>query len=191
MRVYVPSTLSVLQEAYDTGELAPAEVGAVPAYAVTRGLREWYVSDDVEELEYAALRSAAQASLELLAADPAAVRRRVVVAAEVADGSVVLVPQADGSAAGSGEPTVGAPDEVPGDVSGDVPGQVRVADSVPLAKTVAVHLDAADAERDVATAVDALDAAKAGDEAATAIVDGADDHELLWYATQEIPYLLG
>ncbi|WP_408996322.1 DUF6912 family protein, partial [Streptomyces scabiei] len=40
-------------------------------------------------------------------------------------------------------------------------------------------------------AADALGAADQGDDDAQFIVDGADDHELLWYATQEIPNLVG
>ena len=70
MRVYVPLTLPGLAEAYRTGELG---AGPLVAYAVTPALREWYVSDDIEELEYAALNRAALASLRLLAADPPAV----------------------------------------------------------------------------------------------------------------------
>ena len=84
MRVYVPLTLSGLAEAHRTGELGP---GPLDAYAVTPALREWYVSDDIEELEYAALSRAALASLRLLAADPGAPRRRVVVAVDVPDGA--------------------------------------------------------------------------------------------------------
>ncbi|MDX2896640.1 hypothetical protein PV439_35690, partial [Streptomyces scabiei] len=41
------------------------------------------------------------------------------------------------------------------------------------------------------TAAEALGAADQGDDDAQFIVDGADDHELLWYATQEIPNLVG
>lgn len=67
MRVYVPLTLPGLAEAHKTGELGS---GPLVAYAVTPALREWYLSDDIEELEYAALSRAALASLRLLAADP-------------------------------------------------------------------------------------------------------------------------
>ena len=89
MRVYVPLTLSGLAEAYKTGELGS---GPFVAYAVTPALREWYLSDDIEELEYAALNRAALAALRLLAADPGAVRRRVVVAVDVPDGAAVSDP---------------------------------------------------------------------------------------------------
>ncbi|MYR58210.1 hypothetical protein GTY54_18880, partial [Streptomyces sp. SID625] len=82
MRVYVPLTLPGLAAAHAAGELGPEPL---VAYAVTPALREWYVSDDLEELEYAALNRAALASLRLLAMDPEAPRRRVVVAVDVPD----------------------------------------------------------------------------------------------------------
>ncbi|MYR91729.1 hypothetical protein GTY41_44180, partial [Streptomyces sp. SID685] len=85
MRVYVPLTLPGLAEAHRTGELG---AGPFTGYAVTPALRAWYRSDDVEELEYAALGRAALASLRLLAADEDAPRRRIVVAVDVADGAV-------------------------------------------------------------------------------------------------------
>lgn len=54
----------------------------------------------------------------------------------------------------------------------------------------AVHVDADDAEADVAAAAAALAAADAGDDDARFTVDGAEDHELLWFGVQEIPGLL-
>ncbi len=54
--------------------------------------------------------------------------------------------------------------------------------AVPLAKAASVHVDAEDAEPDVAAAADALEAADGGDDDAQFVVDGADDHELLWFA---------
>ncbi|GAA2571774.1 MULTISPECIES: DUF6912 family protein [Streptomyces] len=168
MRVYVPLTLPGLAEAYRTGELGD---GPLLAYAVTPALREWYVSEDIEELEYAALSRAALASLRLLAADPGAPRRRVVVAVDVPDKAAAADPDRGLDPAALGE--------------------VRVAGTVPLAKAAAVHVDAADAEADVAAAAQALPAADGGDDDARFVVDGAEDHELLWYATQEIPHLIG
>ncbi|MDN3263929.1 hypothetical protein QWJ26_29790 [Streptomyces sp. CSDS2] len=167
MRVYVPLTLPALAEAHRTGQLGS---GPFVAYAVTPALREWYLSEDIEELEYAALGRAALASLRLLAADPDAVRRRVVVAVDVPDG------------AASADPDRG--------LEPSALGQVTVTVSVPLAKAAAVHVDAEDAEADVAAAARALPAADGGDDDARFVVDGADDHELLWYATQEIPNLV-
>ncbi|MGY1582700.1 DUF6912 family protein [Streptomyces sp. MN13] len=168
MRVYVPLTLPGLAEAYKTGELG---AGPLLAYAVTPALREWYLSDDIEELEYAALGRAALASLRRLAEDAAAPRRRVVVAVDVPDGAAVADPDRALDPAALGE--------------------VRVAGAVPLAKAASVHVDAEDAEADVAAAVQALEAADGGDDDAQFVVDGADDHELLWFATQEIPNLVG
>lgn len=168
MRVYVPLNLSGLAEAYKAGELGP---GPLLAYAVTPGLREWYLSDDMEELEYAALNRAALASLRLLAADPGAPRRRVVVAVDVPDGTATADPDRTLDPAALGE--------------------VRVTGTVSLARAAAVHVDAEDAEKDVTAAAQALGAADAGDDDAQFVVDGADDHELLWYATQEIPNLVG
>ncbi|MCS0602582.1 hypothetical protein NX794_15385 [Streptomyces sp. LP11] len=162
MRVYVPLTLPGLAQAHRTGELGS---GSFVAYAVTPALREWYGSEDVEELEYAALGQAALASLRLLAADAEAARRRVVVAVDVSDGAV----------RGSGA---------------DAPGEVTVGQPVRLAKAAAVHVDADDAGADVAAAARALAAADGGDAGARSAVDGADDHELLWFATQEIPNLV-
>lgn len=168
MRVYVPLTLPRLAEAYKTGELG---TGPFVAYAVTPGLREWYLSDDIEELEYAALNRAALASLRLLAADPDAPRRRVVVAVDVPDGAASADPDRALDPAALGE--------------------VRVAGTVRLAKAAAVHADSGEAEQDVAAAAGALAAADAGDDDAQFVVDGAEDHELLWFATQEIPNLVG
>lgn len=168
MRVYVPLTLSGLAEAYKTGELG---AGPFVAYAVTPALREWYLSDDIEELEYAALNRAALASLRLLAGEPGTVRRRVVVAVDVPDRAAVADPDRGLDPAALGE--------------------VRVSGPVALAKAAAVHVDADDAGEDVSAAVDALGAADHGDDDAQFIVDGAEDHELLWFATQEIPNLVG
>jgi hypothetical protein len=75
-------------------------------------------------------------------------------------------------------------------VHGDDETAVALTLAVPLAECSSVHVDAADAEADVAAAIAALPAAEAGDPAAEAVTALAD-HELLWYATQEIADLLG
>ncbi|MET9809929.1 DUF6912 family protein [Streptomyces halstedii] len=168
MRVYVPLTLSALATAHGAGEIGP---GPLTAYAVTPSLREWYVSDDIEELEYAALNRAASASLRLIAGRPDEARRRVVVAVDVPDGEAV----AD-------------PDQI---LDASSLGEVRIARAVALAKAAAVHVDADDAEKDVTAAAAALGAADLGDDDARFTVDGAEDHELLWFGVQEIPGLIG
>ncbi|MGV9425352.1 DUF6912 family protein [Streptomyces sp. NPDC003656] len=167
MRVYVPLTLPGLAEAHRTGVLG---TGSFVAYAVTPELRQWCGSEDLEELEYAALGQAALASLRLLAADQSATPRRVVVAADVPDRAVKPGSDQDAELAELGE--------------------VMVTAEVPLAKAAAVHADAEDAEPDVAAAAAALAEADAGDDHDLAAVETADHHELLWYATQEIPALV-
>lgn len=167
MRVYVPLTLSALAAAHGAGEVGP---GPLTAYAVTPGLREWYVSDDIEELEYAALNRAASASLRLIAGRPQEARRRVVVALDVPDGAAVADPDLALDASSLGE--------------------VRIADAVALSKAAAVHVDGEDAEKDVTAAAAALGAADLGDDDAQFTVDGAEDHELLWFGIQEIPGLI-
>lgn len=168
MRVYVPLTLHGLAEAHGAGELG---AGPFTAYAVTPALREWYLSDDLEELEYAALNRAAQASLRLLAVHPEVARRRTVIAVDVPDADVRFDPDRS--------------------LDPSALGEVRLSKRVPLSDAAAVHLDSDDAESDVAAAAGALGAADAGDDDAQFTVDGAEDHELLWYATQEIPNLIG
>lgn len=168
MRVYVPLTLAGLAAAHRAGELGP---GPFTAYAVTPALREWYVSDDIEELEYAALSRAASASLRLIAGDPQAVRRRVVVAVDVPDNAAVADPDHILDASSLGEVTI--------------PAAVR------LTAAAAVHVDSGDADKDVTAAAAALGAADLGDDDAQFTVDGAEDHELLWFGVQEIPQLIG
>jgi hypothetical protein len=161
MRVYVPATLPALVTLWDAGALGPKPIRA---YAVTPTLREWYASGDLEELEYAAMSDAARASLRLLGEDPGAPRRRVVVAADVADDVVSWAVEGERAA-------------------------VVVDAALPLPTIAAVHIDAMEAGADIARAVAAMPAADSGDEDAQFIVDSAEGHELLWYATQEIPHL--
>jgi len=188
MRVYVPLTLPGLAEAHKTGELG---AGPLVAYAVTPALREWYLSDDTEELEYAALGRAALASLRLLDADPGAPRRRVVVAVDVPDRMAAVGAESGADRASGRAPHSDAPDAPGGPDAPDGPGEVRVSGTVRLAKAAAVHVDAPEAEADVTAAARALAAADGGDDDAQAVVDGAEDHELLWFAPQEVATLLG
>jgi Family of unknown function (DUF6912) len=162
MRVYLPSTLTALAAALRTGEVDP---GTSAGFAVTPTLREWYASGDLEELEYAALTEAARASLRLLAADPDAPPRRVVLVGEVPDGQIGR----------SGDH--------------DHPATVRVLAPVPFEAVLAGHIDDPDATDDVRAAVAALSAADDGDDDARFTVDGAEGHELMWYATQELKRL--
>jgi hypothetical protein len=162
MRVYVPTTTTGLRELLDNGEIGPAPL---TAFAVTPELREWYVDDNAEELEYAALHEAARGSLRLLDADAAAVRRRVVLAVDVADAGV----------------------EVRDDLDR---GVVRLAEPVPMAAIASVHIDDADAEPTIGLAVESIIAADLGDAGSQERVDDADGYELSWFANQEIGPLL-
>lgn len=138
-------------------------VGPVPlvAHAVTDAMRAAYGDTDEEDLEYLALSQAAQDSLALLGEeDP---MRRVVVAADADD--VVQI----------GEPE---------------PSVVRVDQVVPLAKVAAVHVDDETAEDSVSAAREAWGAAEDEDPEAVVAVERCRDHELGWWATQELPDLL-
>ena len=165
MRVYLASTLPALAAALQAGQIGPAPLAG---FAVTPALREWYASGDLEELEYVAMMHAARASLRLLAADPDAPRRRVVLAADMPEQQVGT------TAAGFDEPTL-----------------VEVLVPVPLDRVVSGHIDDEVAMPDVARAVAALPAADSGDDDARFVVDGAEGYELLWYASQELPHLAG
>ncbi|REE98486.1 DUF6912 family protein [Thermomonospora umbrina] len=159
MRVYLPSTIPHLARA-----LAAGEVGPVPlsGYAVTPALREWYAEGDTEELEYAAMAAAARASLRLLAEDPEAPPRRVVLAVEVPEG------------------------DVRAEAAGDERALVRVSGPVRVRDIAAGHVDDERATEDVRAAALAVPAADAGDPDAEFVVDGAEGHELMWFATQEL-----
>lgn len=162
MRVYVPGTWTTLSQLWDTGELGPAPLVGC---AVTPMLREWYLDDDVDELEYAAMAEAARMSLRLLPRDVKVPRRRVVIAAEMPAAAV-------------------EPDSVAGRA------HVVISAAAALASVASVHVDEADAASMIAAAIEALPRADAGDEDAAFVVDEANSCELLWYATQEIPDLL-
>jgi len=162
-RVYVPATLGMLQKLVDVGELDA--VGRT-AFAVTAALREAYTSGDDDELAEAAMVEAARASLRLLAAEPESGSfgsRRVVVAADVDDAT----------------PRPDLDDAV-----------VRLGGAVPMSAVASVHVDLSEAEDAVSRAAELVDAADLGDEEAEFALGDAEDHQLAWYATQEIPFLL-
>ena len=55
---------------------------------------------------------------------------------------------------------------------------------------IAAYVDNADAEPRWCRRSRSVDAADLGDEDAEFIVGDAQDHDLAWYATQELPFLL-
>jgi hypothetical protein len=162
VRVYVPATVSMLANLRVSGQLG---AGPTIAHAVTPALREWYAEGDEEELEYVAFTRAAQAALRLLRQDPSAPRRRVVVSADVASAGVVAADVELGSST------------------------VRLPRPVARAEVAAIHVDGTGAAAQVAAAADVVEEALAGDPDAQFTVDGAEDHELEWYAVSELDQL--
>jgi hypothetical protein len=165
MRIYIPVTLAMLQQLVADGSLRPVNG---TAFAVTPRLREAYSEGDDDELGEVALREAALASLRLLAgaADQPAdglPPRRAVLVADVGD--VTLRPDLDDAV-------------------------VRIGEPVTTDDVVAAFVDNAAAEPQVTAAIEAIDAADLGDEDAELTVGDAQDHDLAWYATQELPFLL-
>jgi hypothetical protein len=143
--------------------LVSGGIGPVPivAHAVTPDLREALSELGEEELEYAVLTAAAQDSLGMIGEEDDP--RRVVVVAE----------------AESAHPA-----------AGDDESLVELDQVVPLRRVVSVHVDDDAAADDVAAARLAWKAAEDGDAEATATVERCLDHELGWFATQEIGELL-
>lgn len=162
MRVYIPATLAMLAQLVADGSLWPV---SGTAFAVTPALREAYAEGDDEELAEVALAEAALASLRLLATGGAAelAPRRAVLVADVDD--VTLRRDLDDAV-------------------------VRLGAPVAMANVVAAFVDNAAAEADVKAAIAVVDAADLGDEDAELTVGDAQDHDLAWYATQELPFLL-
>ena len=170
-RVYVPTTLVGLARAQKLGTLDdpddvdnPAGPG-LSAHAVTGAVREWYLEGNLEELEYSALIDAAESSLRLLALEPLASRRRVVVAVDVPD-------------------TVVSP-------GGEHRSSVRIGGPIELSRVVSVHVDEVESRETIAAAVDALAAAAEGDDDARFKLDEAEACDLLWYDISEIDDLIG
>jgi hypothetical protein len=68
----------------------------------------------------------------------------------------------------------------------DDPAVVVISGQVLLRDIASGHVDDPSASLEVAAAVAALAAADTGDEDARFAVDGAEGHDLAWYATQEL-----
>ena len=167
MQIYIPVTLAMLQQLVADGSLLPVNG---TAFAVTPRLREAYAEGDDDELGDVALREAALASLRLLAGAGASEQpdaklppRRAVLLADI--GEVTLRPDLDDAV-------------------------VRIGAPVAINDVVAAYVDNAAAEADVTAAIAVIDEADLGDEDAELTVGDAQDHDLAWYATQELSFLL-
>ncbi|MGV0994292.1 MAG: DUF6912 family protein [Mycobacterium sp.] len=161
MRIYIPATLAMLQRLVEDGTIQPL---SGTAFAVTPALRESYAEGDDEELAEVAIGEAALASLRLLAGEPAGdlpLRRAVV----IADAEASPRPDLDDAV-------------------------VRLSGPVGIDAVAAVYVDNAAAEPAVAAAIAVIDDADLGDEDAELTVGDAQDHDLAWYAAQELPFLL-
>jgi hypothetical protein len=161
-QVYIPATLAALQQLVADGSFRPVNG---TAFAVTPKLRESYAEGNDDELAEVALREAALASLRLLAITEGdeLPPRRAVLAADLDD--VSFRPDLDDAV-------------------------VRLAGLVPMERVVAAYVDNVSAEPAVTAAIEVIDAADLGDEDADLIVGDAADHDLAWYAAQELPFLL-
>lgn len=171
MRVYIPATLAMLTQLVADGAM-PARSGT--AFAVTPTLCEAYSHGDEDELGEIALQEAALASLRLLAGEGVGEAGGEGVEGGLPPRRAVLVAEADGAT-------------VRPDLDDAV---VRLAGPVALADVIAVYVDNSTAEPAVLAAVAAVDAADLGDEDAELTVGDAQDHDLAWYAAQELPFLL-
>ncbi|MEU4647711.1 DUF6912 family protein [Nocardia fluminea] len=177
MRVYIPATIPLLRQLVAEQHLLP--LGAT-AFAVTPALREAYAAGDDDELAEVAMQEAARASMRLIGAERdglddlddtegaattpgSPVYRRAVIAADVAGAK--LRPDLDDAV-------------------------VKLSGPITFKQVAAVHVDLAEAEPQVAKAVDVIDAADLGDTDAEFVLGDAEDHQLAWYAPQELPFLL-
>jgi predicted extracellular nuclease len=163
LRVYLPATFTILDRLADTHVL-PTTPGR--AFAVTGALREWYAVGDAEELEFAATLAAAHDAIRLLAVDPIAERRRVVIAADVPEQWVRPTPDFH-------------------------PAAVTVTEAVPYDRLVSLLVDSRAAGEAVRRAGAVVLRADAGDPEAQFEVDATDDEALEWYALDELEQLIG
>ncbi|MFI5777768.1 DUF6912 family protein [Nocardia sp. NPDC051570] len=178
LRVYIPATVAMLRELVNDREIRAIND---TAFAVTPALREAYASGDDEELAEVAMGEAARASLRLLADER-----------EAAVGSSAGDPDDD---AGYHSPVyrraVIAADVTGATLRSDLDDAVvRLSAAITYNQIASAHVDLAEAEPAVAKAVDVIDAADLGDPDAEFVLGDAEDHQLAWYAAQELPFLL-
>lgn len=188
MRVYVPATIAMLRELSREHELRAVNG---TAFAVTPALREAYSSGDDDELAEVAMDEAARASLRLLVTER-----------ETADSGTDAADTDAADTAGDAAADAGA--SVPvyrrAVIAVDVDGAqlrpdlddavVRLNTPILLSRVASVHVDLAEAEPAIAKAVGVIDAADLGDTDAEFVLGDAEDHQLAWYANQELPFLL-
>jgi Family of unknown function (DUF6912) len=210
VRVYIPATLAMLQRL-----VADQSMHALSgtAFAVTPTLRESYAEGDDDELAEVALREAALASLRLLAGTGGQERSDGGIGTggqERSDGGIGTGGQerSDGGVGTGGQERSDGGMRTDGGelplrravLVADVDGAtirpdlddavVRLAGPIAMGDVIAAYLDNASAEPAVKAAIEVVDLADFGDEDAELTVGDAQDHDLAWYATQELPFLL-
>jgi hypothetical protein len=156
VRVYVPASRALLAELLGSGRVA----GPVPGCAVTQALREWFeaaADDDEEPLEFAAQSRAADLSLALIVGDRPP--RRAVLAIEAAARRDIGV------------------DDLVG---------VVIADGFAWSDVRALFVDEDEADESVRSALRALSVLPDDDQTVPAAVEELDEHELAWFAPEEI-----
>jgi hypothetical protein len=162
-RVYLPCTPRGLRYVVAAGGVGPAPLLGHAATGTAPGGSSRAATGEDEESEYAAASAAAQSCLRLLADEEPA--RRIVLAVDV--------------------PTARAlHDEALTDSDADL---VEVDEVVPWRRVAAVLADSAHAEPAVAAA---RDARRSGSPDAAALAERCLEHELGWWATQEVDVLI-
>ncbi|MBF6318826.1 hypothetical protein IU421_03830 [Nocardia cyriacigeorgica] len=170
----------MLRELVDQRELRA--VGAT-AFAVTPALREAYASGDDEELAEVAMGEAARAALRFIAAERDAITEAMAAGDDPDDAALPDAPVY--------RRAVIAADVTGAKLRPDLDDAVvRLSGPITYDRIASVHVDLADAEPAVAKAVDVIDAADLGDPDAEFVLGDAEDHQLAWYAAQELPFLL-
>lgn len=165
MRVFLPATNALLRTLHEQ-QHAPAPLAG---HAVTPAARAAWPEAEDDELDYAVLVAAAYDSLLRLAADagpasPVDRPRRLVVVADV-------------------------PDAAAAPLGGEEVTAVVVTADVGLAQVAALYADDPDAADDVRAAVRLVPGATVADgDPPDALL--LPDHELMWFAAQELPDLL-
>ncbi len=165
MRVYIPATFSMLGTLNDSGVM-PVRAGW--GFALTPALQDFYTSGDEEEISFSAFQDAAEASLRLLAIgdETQFPHRRVVVSADVPEECISVQPQ-QGAAVLKLTPPQITKDQL-----------------------AAIHIDSEHSESATAAAIEVIDMADMGDEAAELTVGDALDNYLAFYDPTELPFLI-
>ena len=165
MRIYVPAIFSDLQKLAQDGEMP---LRSSTAFALTPAVRDYFISDDEEELSYVAYIDAARASLRLLAIgdEERFPNRRVVLTFDIDDSRIAYDPA-------MGEATVKV----------DPPTLERK-------ELASIHIDLEHAEQATEAAKRIIDDADLGDDDAEHLLGDCEDNDLAWYDPSELAFIV-